>query len=62
MVVGSDDTKQKGVSSWKGSNHVTEFITAVLYCDYKIGSFIHKALKLRLPGLSNYIVCKKRPA
>ena len=44
---------------WKGGSAITKVITQTLYTDYKINHWLNSSLGLRLPGLSNYMVCQK---
>lgn len=48
-----------GLVEWNGSRFKTNLIKTVLVIDFKITSFF-KALGIKLPGLSNYIICEKR--
>jgi len=45
--------------NWKGGSGITNIITQVLYSDFKINHWLNKNLGLRMPGLSNYMVCQK---
>ena len=47
------------LGSWKKSKWVTLFFKSVLLIDYSITSFINK-LGIIIPGLSCYVICKKR--
>lgn len=49
---------EKGVGNWKGSNSMASLIKNILYLDYKISSFVNK-IGIKVPGLSNYAICKK---
>ena len=46
------------VGNWNANPFLTKLIKQILIADYKIQKGLKKA-GLRLPGLSNYIVCKK---
>lgn len=50
--------KPSGVANWK-ETRLDALITAVLYYDYKLSSLLSR-LNIRLPGLSNYIICQKK--
>lgn len=56
----SDKNKHSttGLVEWNGSNLKTNFIKLVLVIDFKISLFFN-AIGIKLPGLSNYIVCQK---
>jgi hypothetical protein len=48
-----------GLVEWNRSKFVTNLIKGILLFDYKIYKFIKSTTGFSLPGLSNYIVCKK---
>lgn len=48
----------KGIGNWEGSRTVSNMLKASLVTDYKISRLLRK-LKIKLPGLSNFAVCKK---
>jgi 2-polyprenyl-3-methyl-5-hydroxy-6-metoxy-1,4-benzoquinol methylase len=50
-----------GIANWRGGRFITQLVYYSLLMDFKISSFLRK-WKLKLPGLSNYAVCKKSPA
>jgi hypothetical protein len=50
--------KATGISNWTGSYWWSRFLVWMLLADFFITDLFHK-LKIRLPGLSNYAVCKK---
>lgn len=55
----SNSTKNvKGVGDWK-RKPTDFFVKAVLWADYKIAASIQK-VGISLPGLSNYVLCKKK--
>jgi hypothetical protein len=54
-----EDAGTTGLVEWKGGGRVTSFMTGVLYTDYKICRVLKKVTGISLPGLSNYILCKK---
>ncbi|MBI2722883.1 MAG: class I SAM-dependent methyltransferase [Bacteroidetes bacterium] len=49
-----------GLVEWNKGAGITNFVKGVLLFDYKIYKFINSITGLKLPGLSNYILCKKR--
>jgi hypothetical protein len=49
----------QGIGNWKGSPMLGKLIYVSLVTDYFITSQLQK-LRIRLPGLSIYTVCKKR--
>lgn len=51
-------TQPTGVANWKGTC-LDGVISSVLYLDYKLSSLLNR-INIRLPGLSNYIICQKK--
>ncbi len=49
-----------GLVEWKGGKMLTGGLCWVLTMDYRIGKFFRK-MGIGLPGLSNYVLCKKEP-
>lgn len=47
------------LGKWRGSKATTSLIKNVLLLDFKIGEFL-KIIGINLPGLSCYIICKKK--
>jgi len=54
----SSEKSAKGVASWKEKS-TDAIIKWVLLTDYKVSTLFNK-IGIRLPGLSNYIVCKPK--
>jgi hypothetical protein len=52
------DHSTTGLVEWNGSSFKTSLIKTVLVVDFKITAFL-KAIGIKLPGLSNYIICQK---
>lgn len=52
------ENKESGLSSWDKGFFLTNLITTFLLIDYKISEFF-KRIGIKIPGLSNYIICKK---
>lgn len=48
-----------GLVEWNKGSGITNLIKGVLLLDFKIYKFIKSITGLSLPGLSNYILCKK---
>ena len=48
-----------GLVEWKGGAGWTSFLKKVLTFDYRTGKFF-KARGLSLPGLSTYVLCRKK--
>ena len=48
-----------GLVEWKGGAGWTSFLKKVLTFDYRTGKFF-KAMGLSLPGLSTYVLCRKK--
>lgn len=46
------------LSNWRGNHIMSQFIKKILIIDYKIQKGFRN-IGIKLPGLSNYIVCKK---
>lgn len=53
-------TGTTGLVEWNGSNGITALIKSILLLDYKISKLFKSIFGKSLPGLSNYIICKKR--
>ncbi len=47
-----------GLTHWNKNQLITQTLKRLLLLDYKIGKLL-KNLGINLPGLSNYIICKK---
>jgi hypothetical protein len=47
----------EGIANWEGSPFITKLVTNTLIFDYKISNFLQK-IGIKMPGLSNYIICK----
>jgi hypothetical protein len=52
--------KTTGLVEWNSGSTITQLIKNILLVDFKITNALHKFLGIKLPGLSNYILCKKR--
>lgn len=50
--------KKTGLSTWNGGKLITTSFTQILYLDFIVSKFFNK-IGIKIPGLSNYIVCKK---
>jgi len=48
----------KGLANWNGAEGNNSLVAKVLLADYKISKLFQK-IGVKLPGLSNYILCKK---
>jgi len=48
----------RGVSNWQHGKALSNIITHVLYFDFTISNFVKKIFNIKLPGLSNYVICK----
>lgn len=54
-----ENTKNStNLTTWSGGYLITNILKKTLILDYKISNFLKK-LKIKLPGLSNYCICKK---
>lgn len=51
-------TQNLGIGNWGGNKRITLFITRILIIDFKISNYLNQ-LDIKLPGLSNYAICKK---
>ncbi len=49
-----------GLVEWNGGKLVTNLFKNVLVFDFKITHFFKKTLGISIPGLSNYVLCKKQ--
>ncbi len=56
-----NSTKEKGIGQWRypRNHYLTKLLTMFLYWDFKINRFVSKK-RLSLPGLSLWMVCKKK--
>lgn len=55
---GKNDNATTGLVEWNGGSLKTNIVKTVLTLDFKVTNFMKK-LGLKLPGLSNYIICQK---
>ena len=53
------NTGNSQLMDWKNKHNSTRIISKILLLDYYFTSFLAK-MKIKLPGLSNYILCMKR--
>jgi hypothetical protein len=53
-----DKKETTGLVEWQGGKTITHAVKAVLMFDFYTGRFF-RSLGIKLPGLSNYIICKK---
>ena len=51
-------SKGTGLTKWKHGSFITNLLKNILLTDYKIQKILKKT-GIRIPGLSNYILCKK---
>jgi hypothetical protein len=56
--ISNDKTPTTGLAEWDKSASVTSLIKNILLSDFAVTSSLHK-IGIKLPGLSNYILCKK---
>jgi hypothetical protein len=54
------NSEKIGVSQWEGGEITTNIFTKLLWIDYIIGK-IFRLLKINLPGLSAFILLKRKP-
>ncbi len=50
--------EQKGIGEWKGNKIISNVLIQVLYFDFLFCYYLNK-IGIKLPGLSNYAICKK---
>ncbi len=48
----------QGIGAWQGGNTQTLLLKNALITDFKMTRFLHR-MGLKLPGLSNYAICRK---
>ncbi len=48
----------KGIGDWKQNKFRDSIIENILCIDFKVSFFLRK-IGIKLPGLSNYVICKK---
>lgn len=58
VMVKNATHQTKGLADWQGQSVKNKIIATILFTDYKITNFLKK-LGIKLPGLSNYVICKK---
>jgi len=56
----SKEESTTGLVEWNKGAGITSFIKNILIIDFKIYKFISSLTGIKLPGLSNYIICKKQ--
>lgn len=49
---------ETALTTWKGGRLITNVLKTILLLDFHVLSFFKK-LNIKLPGLSNYVICKK---
>jgi hypothetical protein len=47
-----------GIGNWEGSQMISNLLEKMLLLDFGVSVFLRK-LKIKLPGLSNFAICKK---
>ena len=50
--------KANGIGNWEGGRIITSLLYWILVADFKLSTFLNR-MHIRLPGLSNFAVCKK---
>ncbi len=50
--------KEKGIGEWKSNKIKSSILKTVLILDFKFAYFLQNT-GIKLPGLSNYVICKK---
>lgn len=58
-ILKNEKKNEKGIGNWSNNNFFTNTITLLLFLDFKISQFLKK-IKITIPGLSAYIICKKK--
>lgn len=53
-----DKKETTGLVEWQGGKTITNLVKNVLLIDFQLGR-VFRSIGIKLPGLSNYIVCKK---
>lgn len=48
-----------GLVEWQGGDFKSNLLKNILYTDFSFSHAVQKVSGLRLPGLSNYVVCRK---
>jgi SAM-dependent methyltransferase len=57
-ILKPNNREQKGIGEWKGSKIITNILIQFLYFDFLFCYYLSK-IGIKLPGLSNYAICKK---
>jgi hypothetical protein len=58
-ITKSGERHTTGLVQWKGGQLITGLMKSVLLLDYYFFSFIKRISGINIPGLSNYVICKK---
>ena len=51
-----------GVSHWHHGNFLTAIVKNILYYDFRTLYTLNKYFRLNIPGLSNFVICRKKRA
>jgi len=54
--------EQYGVSHWNYNKSITKIVMNILYYDFRMGYLLNKHARLNVPGLSNFVICRKKRA
>lgn len=52
------NNEAKGIGNWEGGYLMSRLFKGILFMDFRLSNFVRK-FGIKLPGLSNYAVCKK---
>lgn len=58
-IIFKNKVSDKGISEWNKSAGFTKFVEAILWLDYKFSTGLRK-VGIKLPGLSNYTIGKRK--
>ena len=57
---GASPEKASGIGNWRGGRALTVFLKAALDIDNAFSLALNRALRIRLPGLTGWVLCEKQ--
>ena len=57
---GASHEKASGIGNWRGGRALTAFLKAALDIDNAFSLILNRALRIRLPGLTGWVLCEKQ--
>lgn len=59
-ALGASPEKARGIGDWRGGKALTAFLKAALGIDNAISLALNRALRIKLPGLTGWVLCEKQ--